>query len=332
MSAFVVAYVAPSTAVANTAVAGSKYAIVFNGTGHENVSYQQVVQGDNPAGSSGQQSGTWTINDNNNGPGVWLPSSRSGAGIGLVQSFQAWHDQFDSSGHAVPISASITESGHLCCDFDPPQLIPYTCSATAVYDNGIGTLVSGLSALGQPYLATRYTNNNRTFLAGHPDPNQPSGASLDGALSCQDGDGSSTGGGNNGGFTYPQPKAGDDIAYGGAIPVTSLGAPKITVPATDQSHITSSADCDPADTMDYTSCTIEFSITGSYTLTKICDGAITYTSTSVTGTCGKPPPPPTTKPAGRLQREGGRSSRSSSPRARERRSRSRASSARTSRS
>jgi hypothetical protein len=299
-----IAISAPSAALADTAVPGSKYAVVFNGTGSENVSWQSVVQG-NPSPSSGQQAGTWTINDNNNGPGVWIPATKSPAEEGLSQSFPAWRDVFDANGHPVPTPASISESGNLCCDGDPPHVVPYTCTASSLYDNGMGTLTFGVT-LGHAVLTTQYGNNNRTFLAGHPDPNDPNGVSLDGGLSCRDASNGSYYGTTFGGFVFPGPNgAGTDrIAYTGSVPFSSVGQSKITVPATDQSHITTSADCDPSDTMDFTSCGVHVSIKGSYTLTKVCDGAINYTATGLTGTCGESPPAGTAKGAGSAQASG----------------------------
>lgn len=309
IAAVLLASVVPAVASADTAVAGSKYAVVFNGTGSEDVSWQGAIPegSTNPSGGSGRQTGTWTIFDNNNGPGVWIPSTKSPAEEGITQSFPAWRDVFDNSGHPLPTPASISESGTWCCDFDPPQVQSFTCSASSLYDNGMGTMTFGVT-LGQAVIATRYTNDQRTFLAGHPDQNDPNGVAFDGALNCQDSDGNSGYGSVPApeGFTFPATTASgsDYIAYTASVPFSSVGQAKITVPATDQSHITSSLVCDPSDTMDFTSCSVHVSIKGSYTLTKICDGAINYTSTGLKGSCAELPPSGTANGAHSAQASG----------------------------
>jgi hypothetical protein len=269
-----------SSASAATTVNGSEYTVGFNGTGSVDSTYSEQ-EGD--SSFSGHQTGSWTIADDNE-PALWLPSAYSSAEEGAMSSGPAFHEGLDSNGVLQPVTASLSETGMTTDDQGNP--VPYSCSASSIYDNGVGTVSAG-AVLGHLTIGTSYSQNpmggvGRGFVAGHPDPTDPNGVAFDAQLPCQPNSGA------GGRFEYPE--GGDTIGYAAAIPFTSVGQATINLPASDESKITESSQSDDC-AAQIATCSVHFAISGTYTLTKVCDGTITYSGDEADGTCGTGPGP-----------------------------------------
>ncbi len=247
---------------AATGTPGSEYDVTFSGSASSHI-VSHSFSGGEPSveTNSADQTANWKVLDNSPAR-LWLPSIGSTGAEGLVSA--------GTTQHAPPTAAetgTVTQTGMYTPDTTE---VPYSCTASSVYDDGVATASAGV-VLGKLSLRTSYASPGRGFNSGgtaaHPN-----------AFTCTPTDA----------LPYANLDFSDTISYGATIPFTSVGQAKITLGATDHSNF---PPC-PAGINQNDSCTgPDFHLTGTYTLTKVCDGTLSYSGGSVSGKCGVSPTP-----------------------------------------
>ena len=255
-AAFVIAGVgAPVAAAASTP--GSEYDVTFSGSASAHIVSSSHSGGDpNVETNSADQSASWKVVDNSPAR-LWLPTKLSSGAEGLLSTAATQHVP-----PTAPETGTVTQTGMYTPDTTE---VPYSCTASSVYDDGVATASVGV-VLGKLSLATSYGSPGRGFNSGgtsvHPN-----------AFTCTPADA----------LPHANLDFSDTIAYGATVPFTSVGQAKISLPASDLSTF---PPC-PAGINPQDSCTgPNFHLSGAYTLTKVCDGTVSYAGGSVTGKCG----------------------------------------------
>ncbi len=231
--------------------------MTFSGSANAHIVSHSFDSGDGSIESnSADQAASWKVLDNSPAR-LWLPSKVATGAASLLSTATTQHVR-----PTVPETATVTQTGK----YTPATTeVPYSCTASAVYDDGIATVSVGV-VLGRLSLGTSYGSPGRGFNSGgtavHPN-----------AFTCTPADA----------LQYANLDFTDNISYGATVPFTSVGQAKITLGATDHSNF---SPC-PADINPQDSCSgPNFHLSGTYTLTKVCDGTISYGGGGVTGKCG----------------------------------------------
>lgn len=255
--------VTSAAAYGASTVPGAEYSVSFSGTGGENVSYSDQEE-------QGTQTGSWTVKD----PAVplWLPATQ--------QSFEEDAASSQLTGVEAEATGTLSETGTYLKNNVPQN---YSCSGAvhSVYTDRVSATVSlGSLILGSAYNAAQDTAPSPAFLV-----QVPGGESN--AFPCNS---DPQYGPTQAYFQYPGVEDGSQsIGVAATVPYGDVGQAEFTVPAHDESHITQSDVCISGG---HGNCTgPNFQISGSYTLTKICDGTLTYSGSDVSGACGSTPPP-----------------------------------------
>lgn len=262
------------SAQAAARVDGSRYAVSFNGTATEDVTWHDI---DDP-GSGGHHAGTWQIGDPE--ADVWLPSAAKPAGEGVADG----SDLPQAEGATDP--AAINDTGSAYGQ-------SWNCTYSTVRDAGSSVMTAGL-VHGNLQVDTRYGGADEL---GWP-AFTPRWFRVPNDQICDDISGApfiSYPVGNNAlgyGSDY-SPSRNGSVGYGASVPLADVGKSGFTLPAEDRSTINQAswgADATEMSRIAYPD--HSFAISGNYTFRKLCDGAVTYTATSVDGRCdggeGKP--------------------------------------------
>jgi hypothetical protein len=234
--------------------------VTFSGSASAHIVSTSHDNGDGHLTNSTDQTANWNVLDNSPAR-LWLPSKAQAGAEGVLSSATTQH-----APPTAPETGTVTQTGKYSPNGSP---VDYSCTASSVYDDGVATASVGV-VLGKLSLATSYASPGRGFNTGgtavHPN-----------AFTCTPGDALP-----NANLDYS-----DNVAYATTVPFTSVGQARITLAAADQSTFSPCpAGLGPGD-----SCTgPNFHLTGTYTLTKVCDGTLSYTGGSVSGKCGASAP------------------------------------------
>ena len=257
-AAFVIAGVGAPVSAAATGTPGSEYDVTFSGSASAQIVSHSFDSGDGSTESnSADQSANWKVVDNS-AARLWLPTKVSTGAESVLSTAATQHVP-----PIAPETGTVTQTGMYTPDTTE---VPYSCTASSVYDDGVATVSVGV-VLGRLSLGTSYGSPGRGFNSGgtsvHPN-----------AFTCTPADA----------LPYANLDFSDTIAYGATVPFTSVGQAKITLAATDHSSF---APCPPTGINPNDTCTgPNFHLSGTYTLTKVCDGTIAYAGGAVTGKCG----------------------------------------------
>jgi hypothetical protein len=290
LSVIVTAAACAPTAGATT-VSGTEYAVSFQGTATEDVTWDDGPDCNNVE-LSGEQKGTWTIRDAaelGNGM-LWLPRTANAAEETASSRALTYPPGFGpllQSGIQEP--AAITESGKGPANDgpDPCGTVSYTASLAHVFDGGASDLQAAVTLGKLVVSSTPDESGNVIARIWQDQPVNGSGSSIwtvsDHTLISPPQFGYVRGG----------------MTYAATVPFANVGMTNFSLP------VTPAITANPCDQNSYspgemhTGCAGHVTLTGAYTFKKLCDGTISYSGTSETGKCGSVAKPPDTKIVGR---------------------------------
>lgn len=257
-------------ASAGAAVPAAEYAVTFDGTASERVTWEHLEESTDDR--SGHEVGTWQLHDG--AADLWLPDAYSAEIEGYAEGSDV------EQGPAGDLASIEYEEGGR------------SCTLSSVGDQGTAVVIAGLT-LGSLQVGTSFTG------AG----NFPSPAPRSFQVP---GDDTECGGGAIN-LHFP-PERGTDpgrdgqIAYLATVPFSDVGTSSFTLPVTDGSTVDAAPWWEEQLNLDgeqiFTAHTLQ--ISGTYSFTKLCDGTISYPEgegscdgggTSGGGTPGGGPPP-----------------------------------------
>lgn len=284
--AVVLALSAPPLAAAGATVAGSEYAVTFDGTGRARLAEEWGE------GEHAELKGSWSIADSP--VDLWLPSQADPEEEMGVNEYGFTGG--GSTGVPRPDEpASLTSTGY-------SEETTFSCTSDTTKDGYGYYSVYAETVLGAMQVSTAY--QNRTFTPGETS----SGVS---GWQCDPADR-----GFGGLEEYPPPARvfegaappgssatykgdGGRIAYSATVPFADVGEQSFTLPVTDDSTVSRApwwGEWEQLEAEWYayegaagkspTFSSHDFSIEGSYEFQKLCDGTIVFTEGNAEGSCG----------------------------------------------